>query len=197
MRKRSVDILLQCADEVSRLVKKINNHQKIVSELEKEKKSIQRQIEYINELSWQRRDAIQKRWDTRRSARKAKNEIHKMLKQPRFQNLTSGGVRLLQKSANEINDCVVKKSSPIDRKQLRPGIYFLISNGSVVYVGQSKNILGRVACHTEKNFDRVAFLNCCESELNATERLFIDALMPELNADLMTNRKRRESWVSQ
>jgi len=66
------------------------------------------------------------------------------------------------------------------------GVYFLVKDGRVVYVGQSVNVLERVLKHRTKDFDEVWFLACRECELNEKERSFLDALVPRLNRDQRT-----------
>lgn len=62
------------------------------------------------------------------------------------------------------------------------GVYFLIADGAVVYVGQSVNLASRVHSHESTiQFDRVLFLKVPRSELDAVERAFIYALTPKLN----------------
>lgn len=64
------------------------------------------------------------------------------------------------------------------------GIYFLLSDGVVVYVGQSKLILSRVASHiaeATKVFDAVAFVRCKPENLNDFERRYIEKLLPKYN----------------
>lgn len=62
------------------------------------------------------------------------------------------------------------------------GIYFLIDEGRVVYVGQSLNVLGRMPRHAmSKQFDRFAYIPCDQEALNFAESLYIHALQPPLN----------------
>lgn len=62
------------------------------------------------------------------------------------------------------------------------GVYFLIKDGVVVYVGQSVNIISRVAYHVSyKEFDRFAFVRCSKEGLDVLESLYIHFLQPELN----------------
>ncbi|WP_186260300.1 phage integrase Arm DNA-binding domain-containing protein [Burkholderia gladioli] len=64
------------------------------------------------------------------------------------------------------------------------GVYFLLSQGAIVYVGQSKNVLGRIATHRaegEKRFDRVFVVECKASELDHLEALYIDKFCPIYN----------------
>lgn len=62
------------------------------------------------------------------------------------------------------------------------GIYFLVSSGEIVYVGQSVNILVRLGAHIkEKEFDSIAYLPAEAHELDFVESYFIHALRPRLN----------------
>jgi hypothetical protein len=77
---------------------------------------------------------------------------------------------------------------------VRCGIYFLIRDGQIVYVGQSVNVTIRIASHaTMRRFDSWSWVPCERAGLNAMERAYIDALMPEENLDSMTRRARWES----
>jgi hypothetical protein len=75
----------------------------------------------------------------------------------------------------------------------RCGIYFLIRDGRVMYVGQSVNIDARIATHyrsPRRKFDGWHWLPCEPSALDALERRYLDALLPPWNADPETARKR-------
>lgn len=62
------------------------------------------------------------------------------------------------------------------------GIYFLILNGEIVYVGQSINIWSRIDSHrADKEFDGIAFEQCEEADLNRMEILYIEKYNPTLN----------------
>lgn len=62
------------------------------------------------------------------------------------------------------------------------GIYFLLKKGRVVYVGQSVNVFGRIAQHSNsKNFDSIAWVACEKSNLDKLESLYIHTLRPPLN----------------
>lgn len=66
------------------------------------------------------------------------------------------------------------------------GIYFLMRSREVVYVGQSIDVLHRVARHRRegRKFDAYAYLECEPSDLNRLEGLYIRALVPEENLSL-------------
>jgi hypothetical protein len=63
-----------------------------------------------------------------------------------------------------------------------PCIYFLLSHGTVVYVGQTTSLCARIGQHRrDKLFDRVVFLPTPEGELDQTEHRFIRLLKPKYN----------------
>jgi hypothetical protein len=67
------------------------------------------------------------------------------------------------------------------------GIYFLICRGVIVYVGQARHVMKRLAQHTAtKKFDAWHWVPCPPHRLNAVERAYINALMPPLNRDPVT-----------
>lgn len=66
------------------------------------------------------------------------------------------------------------------------GIYFLILNQEVVYVGQSVDVLGRISRHKRegKQFDSYSYILCAPEKLNTLEAQYITAFMPWLNFTL-------------
>jgi len=67
------------------------------------------------------------------------------------------------------------------RKQIC-GVYFLIEDDDIVYVGQSINIDARVGQHhTTKTFSFVAYVECQQEKLLALEALYIHKFDPPLN----------------
>lgn len=62
------------------------------------------------------------------------------------------------------------------------GVYFLVKDGRVVYVGQSTNIHMRLAKHlATKDFDSFHFVECDASILDEVEAAYIVSLDPPLN----------------
>ena len=64
------------------------------------------------------------------------------------------------------------------------GIYFLVSNNEVVYVGQSKNIDARIYSHKKeqlKEFENVFILTVPSRDLDHVEINFIKILKPKYN----------------
>jgi hypothetical protein len=79
-------------------------------------------------------------------------------------------------SAAEIIESSIPKSSFC-------GIYFLIKDEQIVYVGQSRNAMRRITRHIDegKEFDRFAMVACEEQDLDRLERTYITAIVPEGN----------------
>lgn len=64
----------------------------------------------------------------------------------------------------------------------KPGIYFLVLRGEIVYVGQSINPLCRLGQHAaERQFDSFVVLPCPVKELATIEGAYILALRPRYN----------------
>lgn len=63
------------------------------------------------------------------------------------------------------------------------GVYFLVSDGKVVYVGQSYNVYSRVAAHQRsKRFDAWCYVPCTgKAALDMLESMYIHHLQPEQN----------------
>ena len=61
------------------------------------------------------------------------------------------------------------------------GVYFLIANKTIVYVGQSVNVYARLGSHGNKKFDSFAVITCPEEHLDMLESLYIHLLNPVLN----------------
>lgn len=67
------------------------------------------------------------------------------------------------------------------------GVYFLIKDKKVVYVGQSTNVFGRIGQHRNTaviDFDAYALVPCAKEELNELESRYIVALLPWHNKAL-------------
>lgn len=62
-----------------------------------------------------------------------------------------------------------------------PGVYFLLSGRTVVYIGQSKRVSQRLAGHGDKQFDAVWVLKAAPEDLNRLESNFIAIFVPRLN----------------
>lgn len=65
------------------------------------------------------------------------------------------------------------------------GVYFLLLDGEIVYVGRSVNVLGRLATHRTNatiTFNRVFVERCREEQLGHLEALYINKFRPKHNA---------------
>ncbi|MDA8256318.1 MAG: GIY-YIG nuclease family protein [Betaproteobacteria bacterium] len=62
-----------------------------------------------------------------------------------------------------------------------PGIYFLMQEGEIVYIGQSRNVQNRIAQHGDKRFDSYAVLPCPDATLEKNERRLILKFKPKYN----------------
>lgn len=65
------------------------------------------------------------------------------------------------------------------------GVYFLICDEEIVYVGMSKNMLNRVQSHMSeglKTFNRIAYFPTMECSAKAVESYYISLFRPRLNA---------------
>ena len=66
------------------------------------------------------------------------------------------------------------------------GIYFLIKDKKVVYVGKSTDLFSRISDHKRKTgFDSFSFLPCERGDLDRLEMAYILALMPKYNRLMM------------
>jgi len=100
--------------------------------------------------------------------------------------------------------CVMLEGFVDATAMLRPGIYALLREGVVVYIGQSKKPLSRVEAHrslqrrVHRNaapgwlpikaipFDEVHVLPCRVEDLDIVERAMIDLYKPKYNLKLKT-----------
>ena len=69
------------------------------------------------------------------------------------------------------------------------GVYFLLDGDEVVYVGQAVNVYSRIGQHTDKRFDRYAFVPCAVDALDRLESLYIHCLRPRLNGNQRNDAK--------
>lgn len=79
---------------------------------------------------------------------------------------------------------LAKCSTAIQTEEPICGIYFLLQDADVVYVGQSINIISRVATHVTdgtKAFNRWCYVKLQRHELNDVERFYITLLRPKFN----------------
>ena len=63
------------------------------------------------------------------------------------------------------------------------GVYFLVYEEKVVYVGKSIDVLRRISRHRDNDirFDSYAVINCEPDDLDGIESRYINALLPKYN----------------
>lgn len=66
------------------------------------------------------------------------------------------------------------------------GVYFLIKNNEVVYVGQSTNVLNRIQGHKDKDYDQAFYIECEKDSLLELETKYIIAFTPKMNKTLLS-----------
>lgn len=93
----------------------------------------------------------------------------------------------LELSANAPLSILKSKKEIIDDAKIfmpKCGIYFLLEDSQIVYVGQSVNIYARIANHANENlkkFTHYSFIECDRKDLSELEALYIGYLAPKLN----------------
>ena len=85
---------------------------------------------------------------------------------------------------------IIKKATSVDDR-FQCGVYFLIDQELIVYVGQSRsNIIGRITAHKkDKIFDRYHVIECKESDLDQLEAHYISQFTPIYNRSIRSNDK--------
>ena len=81
---------------------------------------------------------------------------------------------------------VVRASKPVNKRlACCSGVYFLLQDDKVVYVGQSVNVLQRLIQHLQapgaKVFNRWCFIPVPQEQLNAQEQHYIGLFTPMHN----------------
>ena len=61
------------------------------------------------------------------------------------------------------------------------GVYFLILDGKVIYIGQSMDVKKRIRQHFEKRFDSFACIPCAMEDLERLEGAYMNLLKPPQN----------------
>lgn len=73
--------------------------------------------------------------------------------------------------------------SRADRRIQLSGIYFLVKDGRIVYVGQAQDVDVRIAQHRKtKDFDEFTYIQAMGDQLDLLESIYIHHFRPELNA---------------
>jgi len=96
----------------------------------------------------------------------------------------------MQNKTKEERQAIAAKSHAARQWVPLIGIYFLIKERKIIYIGQSNNILTRITTHSNsKDFDSYSYIPCDESILDKLESLYIHVYQPELNGFLTEGRK--------
>lgn len=75
---------------------------------------------------------------------------------------------------------IIAAASPVPKTL--SGVYFLIEDDEIVYVGQSGNVIARLQTHLlTKKFNKIAILPCEEKERATIEAKYIHLFQPKLN----------------
>lgn len=133
--------------------------------------------DFVKNLSWQERvlaKEVARLEDKKKALLKEVDflsgnlsDISPVLKQMNFSLVPVS--EIVRKSSNYGNVC---------------GVYFLIKDSEIVYIGQSINIAARITSHKDKEFDNVSYVTCKRSELDILESLYIIAYNPVLNGEV-------------
>ena len=85
----------------------------------------------------------------------------------------------------------VKIYSPLNISPDRnPRVYFLLSDEEIMYIGQSKDLQGRIATHRrDKEFNGVVSFKVYKEDLTVAEVVNIRHYKPPLNQYIMTNER--------
>jgi hypothetical protein len=143
------------------------------------------------------------------ATRKKNTEERKAIEQQKMElrNALLCEVRRLQDrlASLERHDLVNKVSMSLSNKALlteediikgsapwatASGVYFLINDDKIIYVGQSTNVYARITSHHDKTFNSFAFIPCEPKVLDGLESLYIHIFRPPLNGDYVHGAKR-------
>jgi excinuclease UvrABC nuclease subunit len=81
---------------------------------------------------------------------------------------------------------IIQSKQPIPSEDKKGGIYFLIQDEEIVYVGKSEDYIKRISTHqkeSKKVFDSFSVLQISDSlERDVTEAFYIVAFSPKYNS---------------
>lgn len=76
------------------------------------------------------------------------------------------------------------------------GVYFLIKNDEIVYVGRTADLVRRLETHKRwKDFDRVFYIECPREELNELEKRYIRKFAPPGQKIPKEPKPEKPAWV--
>jgi hypothetical protein len=103
----------------------------------------------------------------------------------KFEKMSVVSVALTNKTLLD-GEQIAKLALPWEKSS---GVYFLVQDQEVVYVGQSVNVYSRIAQHVDKKFDKYAFVPCEAELLDRLESLYIHTLKPRFNGNFNKQEK--------
>ena len=146
----------------------------------------QRKDKMLQTFTWQEKELLRK-------VEELKKEKERLLKEVDF---LSGNLSDISPVLKQTNFCLVPISEIVRKSSSYGnvcGVYFLIKDSEIVYIGQSINIASRITQHRDKEFDSVSYVACHRSELDILESLYILAYKPPLNGTAGGNGDNRPS----
>ena len=116
---------------------------------------------------------------------------------------SSPPVGSLESTIAKINNAVsqVPSPGPIKEMAIPPqvcGVYFLLWENEIIYIGQSTNIIQRICSHVtegKKGFDRVLYLPCPQGLLDHYERQLIRHIRPCHNRQHLEMARSAERFI--
>jgi len=98
------------------------------------------------------------------------------------------------------SDEIINKSKS-ERSLRKPGVYFLIKNNVIVYVGKGRLVWTRMSSHaSHKNydFDRFCVIECkTEKDAAALEAVYINKFLPKYNKTIEPIARYTEQEIQQ
>lgn len=126
-------------------------------------------------LAWQQ---DQERSKERKAAARRKERALERMADAERQKLSAAYFRRIGRKG-ATHDEIVEQAHPLEPIC---GVYFLVKEKRVVYVGQSVNIVARLATHMgTKDFDSTCYMVARPEELDFIESFYIYMLSPALN----------------
>jgi len=113
-------------------------------------------------------------------------------------NLEYRLANLVHEESISIVSCELTNKALLTREQIvetslpwarSTGVYFLIDADEIVYIGQSVNVYARIAQHSDKTFDRYAYIPCEADVMDRLESLYIHCFRPRMNGNFNSTEK--------
>lgn len=76
-----------------------------------------------------------------------------------------------------------------------PGVYFLIKNNEIIYIGSSKSPINRIYQHSDKHFDFYYIKECCLEDLKNLESNMIFDHSPKLNKSIPSKDNKKIRFI--